>query len=44
MTPEEWDQVILNERPTLPYSKNETSHPYGSDYKYRQGPIDEAEI
>ena len=44
MTPEEWDQVILNERPTEPYSKNETSHPYGSDYKYRQGPIDEAEI
>jgi len=44
MTPEEWDQVILNERPTEPYSKNETSHPYGSDYKYRQCPIDEAEI
>ena len=46
MTPEEWDNYIVGMKP-IPgsYSKNESwgnrEFPYGNQYKYRDGPIDD---
>ena len=46
MTPEEWDMFIEGKKPVPgSYSKNETwgnrEFPYGNQYTYRQGPVDD---